>query len=134
MSCWQGAVPPPESSYPYAVPQPESSEQVAILPQNCLLAASSAQCQVGHVPDFVFLFFCVFCLLFDENEVYLKKIALIVIFSLHSKIVCVSCIRFLHYFLCLKPLALFCRYYSLELEIYISFSLVGFGLFWTYNA
>ena len=40
----------------------------------------------------------------------------------------------LHYFLCLKPLALFCRYYSLELEIYISFSCVGFGLFWTWNA
>ena len=45
---------------------------------------------------------------------------------------------FLHwiscYFICLKPLALFCRYYSLELEIYISFSCVGFGLFWTWNA
>ena len=40
----------------------------------------------------------------------------------------------LHYFLCLKPLALFCRYYSLELEIYISCSWVGFGLFWTWNA
>ena len=34
----------------------------------------------------------------------------------------------------MKPLALFCRYYSLELEIYISFSCVGFGLFWTWNA
>ena len=40
----------------------------------------------------------------------------------------------LHSFLFLKPLALFCRYYSLELEIYISFSWVGFGLFWTWNA
>ena len=32
----------------------------------------------------------------------------------------------LQWFLCLKPLALFCRYYSLELEIDISFSWVGF--------
>ena len=37
-------------------------------------------------------------------------------------------------FLFLKPIALFCRYYSLEFEIYISFSWVGFGLFWTCNA
>ena len=37
------------------------------------------------------------------------------------------------FFICLKHLALFWRYYSLELEIYISFSCVCFGLFWTWN-
>ena len=52
------------------VPLPDSNEQEAVLLQNCLSAASSTQCQVGLVPDFVFWFLCVFGLLFDENEVY----------------------------------------------------------------
>ena len=81
MFCWQGAVPPPESS-----------DQEDVLPQNRLLAASSARCQVGPVPDFVFCFLCFFDLLFDENEFVYSTVALSVIFPLHSKRVYASCI------------------------------------------
>ena len=60
-------------------------------------------------------------------EIVYSAVTLIVIFSLHSK----KSLCFLHWishsFLCLKPLFPFCRYYSLELEIYISFSCVCFG-------
>ena len=65
---------------------------------------------------------CVFCSCFDHYIPFAFKESLC----------------FLHWilcsFLCLKPLALFCRYYSLELEnIYFIF-MSGFGLFWTWNA
>ena len=53
---------------------------------------------------------CIFCSHFD---CYIP--------SAFKESLCFLC-WILHYFLSLKPLALFCRYYSLELEIYISFS------------
>ena len=122
-------VPPPESHYPEAV-----------LVQNRSVKTPLARCQVSSVPDFVFWFLCVFGLRFDENEVYFLE-AMNCIFcscfdcyipSSFKESLCFLC-WILHYFLCFKPLALFCRYYSLEWEIYISFSCVCFGLFWTWN-
>ena len=96
------------------MPPPKSSEQEAVLPRNLLLASSSARCQVGVVPDFVFLFLCVFGLHFDENEVCFCSFFDCCILSAFKESLCFLHWR-LHYFLCLKPLSIFCRYYSLEL-------------------
>ena len=78
-----------------------------------------------------FDFLCVFGLLFDENEVYFWKKnapswpggAMNCVFCSHFDCCIIYAFKeslcFLHYilhsFICLKPINIFCRYYSLEL-------------------
>ena len=54
-------------------------------------------------------------------------VTLIIIFFLHSKKSLCFLHWILHYFLCLKPLAIFYRYYSLELE---NIDFIFMGMFW----
>ena len=82
------------------------------------------RCQVGPVPDFVFWFFVCFWLTFLWKwSVLLKTNELCILqllWLLYSFYIGKESLCFLHWslhsFLCLKPLAPFCRYYSLELE------------------
>ena len=91
------------------------------------------------MPFCIFIFVCFLAYFWLKWSVFLKKkspsqpwivyfaVSLIVIFSLHSKNILCFLHWILHSFLYLKPLAIFCKYYLLELE---NIHFIFMGMFW----